>query len=68
MVSQVRDLYGLPKLEGLPRRGDSGGIRVSEHQVNRHPDFAITGLVYQHFYLDEPYKRLDTISCLPTIY
>ncbi len=30
-VSQVRDLYGLPKLEGLPYRGVLKRIRVSRH-------------------------------------
>jgi len=30
-VSQVRDLYGLPKLEGFPCRGVLKRIRVSRH-------------------------------------
>ncbi|MFC2013619.1 hypothetical protein ACFLU8_01890 [Chloroflexota bacterium] len=30
-VSQVRDLYGLPRLEDLPCRGVLGRIRVSKH-------------------------------------
>jgi hypothetical protein len=40
-VSQVRDLHGLPKLEGLPCWQVLGRIRVSKHWVNRHPDFIV---------------------------
>ena len=32
-------MFGLPRLENLPCRGFSDGIRVSRHQVKRHHDF-----------------------------
>jgi len=42
------DMHGLPKLEDRPCRGVLKRIRVSSHQVNRHPDFTISRVKYQH--------------------
>jgi hypothetical protein len=46
-VSQVRDLHGLLASEGRPCRGDLEKIRVSEHQVNRHPDYILVHPEFQ---------------------
>ena len=42
------EVYGSPKLEDHPHRGVLRRIRVSKHQVNRHPDFIISRRKHQH--------------------